>query len=123
MDTRGQHLTADIWLREEITPELISRLTSIIDSHFTVVQRNYQFFYPQGETVVYILSESHFTCHTYPEHKYLSLDLYICNMHTDLYFILNKIKESMQIKDINSNVQQRGISQTSNIPPNIHFPF
>jgi S-adenosylmethionine decarboxylase proenzyme len=33
---------------------------------------------PIGVTVVAILSESHAVLHTYPEHRYLSLDIFTC---------------------------------------------
>ena len=35
-------------------------------------------FRPQGMTAVWVLSESHFAVHTYPEHNYLSIDCYTC---------------------------------------------
>lgn len=35
-------------------------------------------FRPAGLTAVWVLSESHFTVHTYPEHDYLSVDCYTC---------------------------------------------
>ncbi len=35
-------------------------------------------FRPHGLTAVWVLSESHFTIHTYPEHGYISVDCYTC---------------------------------------------
>lgn len=35
-------------------------------------------FQPQGLTVVYVLSESHISCHTFPELGSAALDCYTC---------------------------------------------
>jgi S-adenosylmethionine decarboxylase len=40
-----------------------------------VVRKDFQ---PQGMTAVWVLSESHFTLHTYPEIGYVSVDCYTC---------------------------------------------
>ena len=41
------------------------------------------FFTPQGYTAVLLLEESHLSIHTWPEHNYISIDLYSCNLQTD----------------------------------------
>lgn len=33
---------------------------------------------PGGVTALYLLSESHLTCHTYPEHEFATFNLYCC---------------------------------------------
>ena len=35
-------------------------------------------FYPQGITIVIALSESHVSCHTWPENGCLAVDVYTC---------------------------------------------
>ncbi|PNX46002.1 MAG: adenosylmethionine decarboxylase, partial [Thermoplasmata archaeon M11B2D] len=50
----------------------------ISHSKMTVVDKLSCYFSPQGETVVWILAESHFTLHTYPEYEYISMDCYTC---------------------------------------------
>jgi len=91
MNTQGQHLLIDMWLNpcdiEFVTDEILS----YVSNKFTVVKSSKQFFEPQGRTEVFILSESHFTVHTYPEHNYISLDLYICNMGIDMELVKDAI--------------------------------
>ena len=41
--------------------------------------------------MLYLLSESHLTIHTYPEKKACSINLYTCNAETDLQEALNVI--------------------------------
>lgn len=36
-------------------------------------------FTPQGVTVVLIVSASHFSFHSWPEHAFASVDLFVCN--------------------------------------------
>ncbi len=35
-------------------------------------------FYPQGVTIVIALSESHVSCHTWPEQGCIAIDVYTC---------------------------------------------
>lgn len=35
-------------------------------------------FYPQGCTIVITLSESHVSCHTWPENGCIAIDVYTC---------------------------------------------
>lgn len=94
--TKSQHLLLDVWLSTEISDQLICNIKNIIYANLTVVNELTHKFSPYGETIVLILSESHFTIHTYPEHHYLTMDLYICNKDIDL----SKIKDLI-IKECN----------------------
>jgi S-adenosylmethionine decarboxylase len=44
----------------------------------TVLNRFSHQFSPQGVTVVYALSESHISIHTFPEEKTCAIDVYTC---------------------------------------------
>jgi S-adenosylmethionine decarboxylase len=35
-------------------------------------------FFPQGVTIVFALSESHVSCHTWPEQGCIAIDVYTC---------------------------------------------
>lgn len=45
---------------------------------FTVVNRAFHQFEPHGATGVLVLSESHFSAHTYPELNKIYLDVFCC---------------------------------------------
>ncbi len=45
----------------------------------TVVKTISHRFSPTGITVFMILAETHISIHTWPEHKYAALDIFICN--------------------------------------------
>jgi len=44
----------------------------------TVLHKFSHQFEPQGVTIVYALSESHVSCHTFPENGSVALDCYTC---------------------------------------------
>jgi len=48
-------------------------------------------FKPIGVTLLYLLSESHLSIHTYPEKNYCAIDLYCCNPNIDMVEILDTI--------------------------------
>ena len=76
MDTRSQHLLFDAVLERDLTDADVEHIKLVIEKNLTVVDRIEHKFTPQGETIVFILSESHFTLHTYPENRFISLDIY-----------------------------------------------
>ncbi len=51
---------------------------SIIDCGATIENSQYKKFEPQGVTILYLLSESHFSIHTWPENKSIAIDFYHC---------------------------------------------
>ena len=113
MDTKSQQLMMDIWCDTDISP-YVEKLKEYVDKNFSVVMRQGYKFEPQGETVVYVLSESHFALHTYPENKYLTLDIYICNLNIDLKKTQEDIKEICNPKKFNYKIIKRGFEEGIN---------
>ena len=60
---------------------------------FTVVSRAFHQFEPHGTTGVLVLSESHFSAHTYPEHNRIYLDVFCCCPSFDPDFCSYVIEE------------------------------
>jgi len=50
----------------------------IIDCEATICSTQIKKFEPQGVSILYLLSESHFSIHTWPEHKACAIDFYHC---------------------------------------------
>jgi S-adenosylmethionine decarboxylase len=91
MDTLGRHLILDVWYKNFSEAIFFEKLHKVVHENFQVVQTaNYQ-FEPHGVTRVYILSESHVAIHSYPEHQYVSVDIYICNESYDLTSVARSI--------------------------------
>lgn len=109
METHGFHLLLDVWLDEALTREVSDRLAAYVRGRFTVVAEAAKEFQPVGLTQVLVLSESHFSIHTYPEHRYLSVDLYICRPDEDLDLVRDELLALMRVRHYRSSTHRRGI--------------
>jgi S-adenosylmethionine/arginine decarboxylase-like enzyme len=108
MDTRSQHILFDAVCVNEFTDQDIQFIKNIIEKNLTVVNRIEHKFDPHGETIVFILAESHFTLHTYPENKFFSMDIYICNMDINLQKIIDEISSKIEFSKTEQKLINRG---------------
>ena len=53
-------------------------ILAIQESGATILQQNEQIFENNGYTILFLLSESHCSIHTYPEHNSIFMDLFTC---------------------------------------------
>jgi len=58
-------------------------LAAVADAQLTLVGECFHQFEPQGVTGTVLLAESHLAIHTWPEHGFVSVDVYVCNLATD----------------------------------------
>jgi S-adenosylmethionine decarboxylase len=95
----GKHLIADIinienWEKLETVEGVKPLLEKIIkDCNLNIVGEVHHQFKPVGATCLYLLSESHLSIHTYPQMRYLTLDLYCCNSKIKMDNVLEIIYE------------------------------
>jgi S-adenosylmethionine decarboxylase len=54
------------------------------DSGATEIGRLFHKFSPQGVSGVILISESHFSIHTWPEHGYAAVDFFTCNPNVNV---------------------------------------
>jgi len=108
MNTKGRHLLLDVWLAQPLEECDIQRLDGIIRSAFHVVATARHDFSPEGTTLVLILSESHFTIHTYPEERYLSMDIYVCGSVADLQPVRELIISALSVEHLEARILERG---------------
>ena len=67
--------------RSEALRTLCLRLSQA--SGMTIVGDRFFQFEPQGVTGTVLLAESHLAIHTWPEHGFVTIDVYVCNYTTD----------------------------------------
>jgi S-adenosylmethionine decarboxylase len=80
----GVHLIANVY---DVEPCLLEKmdvgipiLEKIVQNlNLHVVSKTGFQFDPVGYTYAFVLSESHFTIHTYPEHRSCYIDIFCCN--------------------------------------------
>ncbi len=61
-----------------------------------IVRRVAQRFSPQGVSVILILAETHLSVHTWPEHGYAAVDVFICGEGRDPHAAWGVIRESLR---------------------------
>ncbi len=108
MQTDSAHLILDLWMSEEWSDSWVKQIEVIIEREFSVVKKARHDFEPHGETIAFILSESHFTLHSYPEENYISLDIYICKPHYNFVNLVGEIEKFLPILKINNRTIKRG---------------
>lgn len=82
-DGLATHVLLDCW---DVEPTLLDdppRLEAVLRdaakaARCEVLHAARHHFTPQGVTVVLVLAESHLAIHTWPEHRYASVDLLTC---------------------------------------------
>jgi len=84
----GKHLLCDFKNVDDEIIHDINKIKGVLDSiceayEFTVLNRVEHIFQPEGFTVLYLLSESHLSVHTFPERKTIAFDLYTCRPYKD----------------------------------------
>jgi S-adenosylmethionine decarboxylase proenzyme len=109
----GVHLLINVY--DVPQPELLTYLTRgrpimeelirELDLH-VVAQTGHQFS-PIGYTYAYVLSESHFTIHTYPEYRSCYMDLFCCNPQFDPVHAIERIKQKFQTEHVRSQIIRR----------------
>lgn len=72
---------------------LLSRMIEDLDLHPVGEPVWHQFPAPGGITGLCLLAESHWTCHTYPEHGSLTLNLFCCRPRPAWEFERNLAEE------------------------------
>lgn len=118
MKTLGQQLLLDLWLAQGNDADAEShKISELIRTKFDVVKEFKHHFSPYGITWMFILSESHAAIHTYPEHHFLSIDVYVCNNAIRLDLFAKSILEAVACRDHNEVLFTRG-----KVPGNLDRP-
>lgn len=106
MDTTGNIVMCDV-IVEDFINIYENALKAIKETGLTPVAYKEHKFTPHGKTMVWILSESHFIIHTYPEHNYLSIDCYTCGgvdpIKTVMVFL-----DHYKLKKVDISYKKRG---------------
>jgi len=85
----GKHLICDIKnIKNTELMNDIDGLKQLLDTIcekylFTILNKAEHRFTPQGNTILYLLSESHISVHTFPERNYIAMDIYTCKDYSN----------------------------------------
>ncbi len=79
----------------------------IVNCKLNVVSQCEYQFSPVGATILYLLSESHLTIHTYVNERSCSINLYTCNANTDFAEALDIIYNYFNKPYITKKIMER----------------
>lgn len=99
MDTMGRHVIAELWGCNVEKLNNISFIEQVfvdaaLKAGAEVREVAFHKFAPLGVSGVVIISESHLTIHSFPEHGYASIDVYTCG-HLDPNIASTYIAEAL----------------------------
>jgi S-adenosylmethionine decarboxylase len=110
---QGRHFLASYLECDQTALESLDDLQVAMDqaicaSGATLLQKSAYVFPPNGITVVYLLSESHGSLHTYPEHGACFVDLFTCGDHCVAAKFDEALRAYLQPKQVNARFFSRG---------------
>ena len=73
----------------------------------------------QGITGVALLAESHISIHTWPEHAYAAVDIFLCGQQHDLEAALAVIIVALDAEEIEQQTLTRGFAATVIVQPKV----
>lgn len=109
----GIHLLANIYhIPNKESLEYLTHGQRLLDRIvrnlcLTVVAETGHQFSPVGYTYAYVLSESHFTIHTYPEHRSCYIDIFCCHPEFSPAQAIQLIQQAFETETVQYQVIRR----------------
>ena len=82
---------------------------SVLKGGGTIVKAWFHNFSPYGVSGVVVITESHVTIHTWPEHGYAAVDIFSCGKRLDHRAIRIHLKRALVARRVLSRMLRRGI--------------
>ncbi|MDD2804038.1 MAG: adenosylmethionine decarboxylase [Elusimicrobiales bacterium] len=113
MKALGQHLIAELY---DCSP-VIASVAGVQDAMLkaanaadaTIIDSIFHLFKPHGVSGVVVIAESHFAIHTWPEHRYASVDLYTCGNKTRPWEAFKTLKRLFKASHYSVMKLERGL--------------
>ncbi|MFU0788358.1 adenosylmethionine decarboxylase [Virgibacillus proomii] len=114
MDTMGRHVIAELWQCNVNKLNNIDILEQIfveaaLKSGAEIREVTFHKFAPIGISGVVIISESHLTVHSFPEHGYASIDVYTCGNIIDPHKAVQYIITMLEANRVEKLEIPRGV--------------
>ena len=78
-------------------------------SNATVVEQSFHEFKPYGVSGAVIIQESHYTIHTWPEHRYAAVDLFYCGGTVLVHKAIEVLNARFEPERIKFLIVRRGL--------------
>lgn len=114
MDTMGRHVIAELWQCNVNKLNNIDILEQVfveaaLKSGAEIREVTFHKFAPIGISGVVIISESHLTVHSFPEHGYASIDVYTCGNMIDPHKAVQYIITMLEANRVEKLEIPRGV--------------
>lgn len=111
--TEGNHIVVDMWGVDYDDLNSGGYLEALLviaanKARATVLNSYHKEFDPCGVTAVAVLSESHITIHTYPEHGFCAVDCYTCGSNVDPQIAIDYLLKELNPKEYSFAKIKRG---------------
>jgi len=80
-----------------------------VQSKATVVEQSFHEFKPYGVSGAVIIQESHYTIHTWPEHRYAAVDLFYCGGTVLVHKAIEVLTDRFQPERLKFLIVRRGL--------------
>jgi len=101
-----QHFDDLAWVRATV-------LDAARRAHATIITDRFHRFSPQGISGVVVIAESHLAIHTWPERKFVAIDVFTCSTKMNLRSAVDHLVEAFRPLRHELALVERGGSQIS----------
>ncbi len=114
MKALGNHLILELYhcparLLDDPQHVAETMLKAVERSGATMIQPFFHQFAPQGVSGVVIISESHFSIHTWPEYGYAAIDVFTCGDCIDMEAACEQLRRGFQAGSLQKMMLTRGM--------------
>jgi len=114
MNYLGNHLLVELYNCEANVINDVLRIEELLleavkISGATTLNSTFHKFSPHGVSGVVVISESHFSIHTWPEYGYCALDIFTCGDEINSHLALEYLKKEFRAGNISVTEVKRGI--------------
>jgi S-adenosylmethionine decarboxylase len=117
MKVLGTHFLLELWNCNVVKANdpdylqaVLSETANILGA--VVLKTLFQQFSPQGVSGVVLISQSHISIHTWPEHGYAAVDIFSCGNESGLWKAAKYIEVKLEAVTANTQDFKRGIPDT-----------
>lgn len=113
MEHLGRHVIIELWGCNDAINDAARVKAAMLDAvkaaNATLLNIHVHTFSPQGVTGVAVLSESHLSIHTWPEHGYAAADVFTCGETTEPQAAAEVLREAFEATHADIKELTRGV--------------
>lgn len=114
MKILGHHLIVELYECNSTALSDVAKVESIMiaaakAAKATIVDTVFHHFKPHGVSGVVVIAESHLAVHTWPEHKYVSMDLFTCGSELKPWDAFKVVKKMFRARHSSVMKIERGM--------------